>query len=56
MTWQELDWLRSLTSLPLVLKGLRTAEDARVAVECGVDGILVSNHGGRQMDGTMSAI
>ena len=56
LTWKELDWLRGLTSLPLVLKGLRTAEDAKMAVECGVDGILVSNHGGRQMDATMSAI
>ena len=53
---KELDWLRSLTSLPLVLKGVRTAEDAHVAVECGVNGILVSTHGGRQMDSTLSAI
>ena len=56
LTWKELEWLRGLTSLPLVLKGLRTAEDAHIAVECGVEGILVSNHGGRQMDMTMSAI
>jgi 4-hydroxymandelate oxidase len=42
--------------LPLVLKGIRTAEDAHVAVECGVNGILVSTHGGRQMDATLSAI
>ena len=56
LTWKELDWLRSLTSLPLVLKGIRTAEDAHVAVECGVNGILVSTHGGRQMDSTLSAI
>jgi isopentenyl diphosphate isomerase/L-lactate dehydrogenase-like FMN-dependent dehydrogenase len=56
LTWKELAWLRSLTSLPLVLKGLRTAEDARIAVENGVEGILVSTHGGRQMDMTMSAI
>ncbi len=56
LTWKELDWLRSLTSLPLVLKGVRTAEDAHVAVECGVNGILVSTHGGRQMDSTLSAI
>ena len=52
----ELEWLRSKTKLPLVLKGVRTAEDARVAVECGVNGILVSTHGGRQMDATLSAI
>jgi len=56
LLWKELDWLRSLTSLPLVLKGVRTAEDAHVAVECGVNGILVSTHGGRQMDSTLSAI
>ena len=56
LTWQELDWLRSLTGLPLVLKGVRTAEDAHVAVESGVNGILVSTHGGRQLDMTMGAI
>jgi 4-hydroxymandelate oxidase len=56
LTWKELEWLRSLSSMPLVLKGIRTAEDAHLAVEHGVDGILVSNHGGRQMDMTMSAI
>jgi isopentenyl diphosphate isomerase/L-lactate dehydrogenase-like FMN-dependent dehydrogenase len=56
LAWKELDWLRSLTSLPLVLKGVRTAEDAHMATECGVDGILVSTHGGRQMDATLSAI
>ena len=56
ITWGELGWLRSLTSLPLVLKGIRTAEDARLCVEHGVDGILVSNHGGRQIDGTLSAV
>ncbi len=56
LTWKELEWLRSLTGLPLVLKGIRTAEDAHIAVESGVDGILVSTHGGRQMDMTMGAI
>ena len=56
LTWSELEWLRSLTSLPLLLKGIRTGEDARLCVENGVNGILVSNHGGRQMDGTLSAI
>ena len=56
ITWRELEWLRSLTQLPLVLKGIRTAEDAHTAVENGVDGILVSTHGGRQMDMTMGAI
>ena len=56
LTWDELEWLRSLSSLPLVIKGIRTAEDARMCVEHGVDGILVSNHGGRQVDGTLSSI
>ena len=56
LTWSELEWLRSLTSLPLIIKGIRTGEDARLCVEHGVDGILASNHGGRQMDGTLSAI
>ena len=56
LTWQELEWLRSLTSLPLALKGIRTAEDAHIAVESGVNGILVSTHGGRQLDMTMGAI
>jgi len=56
LTWKELEWLRGLTSLPLVLKGIRTAEDAHLAVENGVDGILVSTHGGRQLDMTMGSI
>ena len=56
LTWRELDWLRSLTDLPLVLKGLRVAEDARLAVEHGVNGILVSTHGGRRFDSTFSSI
>ncbi len=56
LTWKELEWLRNLTTLPLVLKGVRTAEDARIAVENGVEGIISSNHGGRQMDMTMSSI
>ena len=56
LTWQELEWLRSLTQLPLVLKGIRTAEDAHVAVESGVNGIQVSTHGGRQLDMTMGAV
>ena len=56
ITWEEVEWLRSLTPLPLVLKGIRGAEDALLAVEHGVDGILVSNHGGRQVDMTLSSI
>jgi isopentenyl diphosphate isomerase/L-lactate dehydrogenase-like FMN-dependent dehydrogenase len=56
LTWESLSWLRSLTSLPLVLKGILTAEDAVLAVEHGVDGIIVSNHGGRQLDTAMPSI
>lgn len=56
LTWKELGWLRSLTSLPLVLKGVRTGEDAHLAVENGVNGIIASTHGGRQLDMTMSSI
>jgi isopentenyl diphosphate isomerase/L-lactate dehydrogenase-like FMN-dependent dehydrogenase len=56
VTWQDLDWLRSLSTLPLILKGILTAEDARLAVEHGVEGIVVSNHGGRQLDGVSAAI
>ena len=50
LTWDDLAELRALAPLPLVLKGIQTAEDAALAVEHGVDGIVVSNHGGRQLD------
>ena len=50
LTWTDLDELRSLSSLPIVLKGIQTAEDAGLACEHGVDAIVVSNHGGRQLD------
>jgi 4-hydroxymandelate oxidase len=50
LTWEAVAWLRSITPLPLVVKGILTAEDARLAVRYGVDGVMVSNHGGRQLD------
>jgi 4-hydroxymandelate oxidase len=50
LTWKTLEWLRGLTRLPILLKGLETAEDARLAVQHGAGGIVVSNHGGRQLD------
>jgi 4-hydroxymandelate oxidase len=56
LTWDVIDWLRSFTSLPIVLKGIMTAEDARLAVDHGVTGIVVSNHGGRQLDGAAATI
>ncbi|MGP8296611.1 alpha-hydroxy acid oxidase [Streptomyces inhibens] len=55
-TWEDLAWLRSLTSLPLVLKGVLTAEDARQAAGLGVEGLIVSTHGGRQLDGAVAAL
>ena len=57
ITWDRLDWLRSLSGdLPLVIKGIRNVEDALQCVEHGIDAIVVSNHGGRQVDGGLSAI
>ncbi|RKE22663.1 alpha-hydroxy acid oxidase [Streptomyces sp. TLI_171] len=56
ITWADLAWLRARTTLPLVLKGVLTAEDARLAVEHGVDALVVSNHGGRQLDGAPPAL
>ncbi len=54
--WADLAWLRARTRLPLVLKGVLTAEDAALAVEHGVDALVVSNHGGRQLDGAVPAL
>jgi 4-hydroxymandelate oxidase len=56
LTWPDIAWLRSITGMPLVLKGIMTGEDAALAVEHGIDGIIVSNHGGRQIDGTLATI
>ena len=56
LTWDSVTWLRSLTSLPFLLKGILTAEDAELAVQRGVDGIIVSNHGGRQLDSAVAGI
>jgi len=56
LTWESLTWLRSITSLPLLLKGILTAEDALLAIEHGMDGIIVSNHGGRQLDTALASI
>lgn len=55
-TWETLGWLRTITSLPLLVKGILTAEDAHLAIERGVAGIIVSNHGGRQLDGAVTSI
>jgi 4-hydroxymandelate oxidase len=56
LTWDYLDWLRSLTRLPFLLKGILCKEDALTAVSKGIEGIIVSNHGGRQLDGTPASI
>jgi 4-hydroxymandelate oxidase len=56
VTWEDVAWLRSLSPLPVVLKGILTAEDAVLGVEAGAAGIVVSNHGGRQLDGVAAAL
>jgi isopentenyl diphosphate isomerase/L-lactate dehydrogenase-like FMN-dependent dehydrogenase len=56
LTWRDLEWLRSHTSLPLLVKGVLTAEDATLACEAGVEGLVVSNHGGRQLDGVSATL
>ncbi|MEX2211611.1 MAG: alpha-hydroxy acid oxidase [Gaiellaceae bacterium] len=56
ITWRDLEWLRSLSDLPLLVKGVLTAEDALLAVEAGCAGIVVSNHGGRQLDGVPASL
>jgi lactate 2-monooxygenase len=55
-TWDRLTFLRETTSLPILLKGILHPDDAREAVRRGVDGIIVSNHGGRQVDGAIAAL
>lgn len=54
--WEQLDWLRTATTLPIVLKGVLHPEDARLAAGLGVDAVIVSNHGGRQLDTAPAAI
>jgi 4-hydroxymandelate oxidase len=56
LTWDAVEWLRSRTRLPVVVKGILTGEDARLAMDSGVSGIIVSNHGGRQLDGATASI
>jgi isopentenyl diphosphate isomerase/L-lactate dehydrogenase-like FMN-dependent dehydrogenase len=56
LTWEVIGWLRSLTTLPIFLKGILTGEDALLAVEHGVEGIIVSNHGGRQLDESIATL
>ncbi|XP_060618560.2 2-Hydroxyacid oxidase 2 [Anolis sagrei] len=56
VSWKDIAWLKSLTRLPLIIKGILTKEDAELAVRHGVQGIIVSNHGGRQLDGVHATI
>jgi isopentenyl diphosphate isomerase/L-lactate dehydrogenase-like FMN-dependent dehydrogenase len=56
LTWRELEWLAGASALPLVIKGLLTREDAALAVEHGAAAVVVSNHGGRQLDGVPAAL
>ena len=56
LTWRDLEWLRETCPLPLVLKGILTEEDALLAAEHGAAGVVVSNHGGRQLDGVPASL
>jgi len=56
LTWDDLAWLRERTTLPIVLKGVLHPDDARAARDAGVDGLVVSNHGGRQVDGAVASL
>jgi len=56
LTWKDLEWLRSITTLPIVLKGILTSEDASLALEHGVNALWVSTHGGRQVDTAISTL
>src|SRR4029077_7814415 len=56
LSWEDLDYLRRRTDLPIYLKGIQDPRDAALAVEHGVDGIVVSNHGGRQVDNAIGSL
>lgn len=56
LTWKDLAWLRKQTRLPILLKGILHPDDAKLAVKAGMDGVIVSNHGGRQVDGAIAAL
>ncbi len=56
IAWSDMEWLRSITSMPMVIKGIQTAEDARLCVEHGMDGLIVSNHGGHSLEGSTGSM
>jgi L-lactate dehydrogenase (cytochrome) len=49
-SWNDMSWLRTQTTLPIVLKGVQTAADAKIAMDFGIEAIMLSNHGGRSLD------
>ncbi|KAH6897414.1 cytochrome b2 [Thelonectria olida] len=56
LRWEDLAWIREVSQVPIILKGVQTAEDVKKAVSYGVDGVLLSNHGGRSLDGSPASI
>ena len=56
VSWKDVEWFRSVWGGPVALKGVLTSEDAKLAVDHGIDAVIVSNHGGRQLDGAVSAV
>jgi L-lactate dehydrogenase (cytochrome) len=56
LSWDDLGWLREQTELPIVIKGIQHADDAQEAAARGIDGVIVSNHGGRQVDGAIASL
>jgi 4-hydroxymandelate oxidase len=56
LTWNDVEWLRGITKFPILVKGILRADDAKLALEHGLDGVVVSNHGGRQLDGVPPSI
>jgi len=56
MNWDYVDWLRGACNIPVILKGILNPEDARIAVDRGASAIVVSNHGGRQLDGVIATL
>ena len=56
LTWEVIAWIRGITQLPIIIKGILTAEDAMESLKHDVQGIIVSNHGGRQLDGVLATV
>ena len=56
LTWDDVDWIRDMTKKPLIIKGILSPDEAEAAIQHGADGLVVSNHGGRQLDGAISSL